>query len=184
DEGVETGKATKSAQKKRRTTNVDSSDVEDVDVDSKGLEEQFEDVEVDDEEEEEVQDNEDDSDLDEAYCSHAPTLLAIKTDTSRDVWLMFERKSTVRFNNPSGTRVVHVGSWCKMCKGDPEFVERFGLRKCFHLGGNSSLRGHIRSKHWVSYKNLCEENGISPNKKCMPTKVAKALADEATEKEK
>ncbi|KAF8867441.1 hypothetical protein BD779DRAFT_1412645, partial [Infundibulicybe gibba] len=54
-----------------------------------------------------------------------------------------------------------------------EFIAEFGLRKCFHLGGNSSLQAHIRSRHWDEYKSLCEENGISPRMKCMPVKVSK-----------
>ncbi|KAF8867431.1 hypothetical protein BD779DRAFT_1464554, partial [Infundibulicybe gibba] len=158
-------------------------DIEDVEVDE-GPSRHIEDMEVDDDgDEEEVQANEDGSDLEESQCSHIPTLLPVKADSSRNIWLMFTQKVTVRFTTPQGLSTTCVGSWCKTCKADTKFVAESGLRKCLHLGGNSSLRAHIRSRHWDLYESLCKENGISPNKICMPTKISKVL-DKAKQKQK
>lgn len=49
------------------------------------------------------------------------------------------------------------------------------LRKCFFLGGNSTLRQHCR-KHYEIYKQKCEAANIPMNHYAIPPKIAQALA--------
>jgi hypothetical protein len=49
------------------------------------------------------------------------------------------------------------------------------LRKCFFLGGNSTLRQHCR-KHYEIYKQKCEAANIPMNHHAIPPKIAEALA--------
>ena len=49
-----------------------------------------------------------------------------------------------------------------------------GLRKAFHVGGNSSCRQHLR-QHWELYKNKCEEKNIPINHWAIPRAVLKNM---------
>ena len=45
---------------------------------------------------------------------------------------------------------------------DKIFVQKYGKRKAFHLGGNSSCRQHIRI-HYKEYQQCCAEGNIPEN---------------------
>ena len=66
-------------------------------------------------------------------------------------------------------------------RDDPAFVAKHGRRKCFHLGGNSSCRTHIRS-HYDVYKDRCEAENITVNHRAIPREIWKAM--EAAKKAK
>ncbi|KAH9012748.1 hypothetical protein EDB84DRAFT_1243302, partial [Lactarius hengduanensis] len=52
------------------------------------------------------------------------------------------------------------------------YVEKAGLRKCFLMGGNSTLRQHCR-RHYTLYKEKCERAGVPINHCAIPPKLAK-----------
>lgn len=54
-----------------------------------------------------------------------------------------------------------------MHRDDKEFVGKWGLRKAFHIGGNSSCRQHLR-QHWQLYEKMCKENSIPVNHWAVP----------------
>ncbi|KAF8877787.1 hypothetical protein BD779DRAFT_1409749, partial [Infundibulicybe gibba] len=47
-------------------------------------------------------------------------------------------------------------------------------RKCFHRGGNSSNRVHIR-QHYAEYKTGCEAAGIPINDRAIPRPLWNAM---------
>ncbi|EIW73845.1 hypothetical protein CONPUDRAFT_38798, partial [Coniophora puteana RWD-64-598 SS2] len=53
-----------------------------------------------------------------------------------------------------------------------KFVSANGLRKCFHTGGNSSIRVHCR-QHYALYKSRCEENKIPLSDRAIPRELLK-----------
>jgi hypothetical protein len=65
-------------------------------------------------------------------------------------------------------------------RGDANYVETAGLRKCFLTGGNSTLRQHCR-RHYQLYKEKCKEAGIPVNHHAIPPKLAQAQAEEKKE---
>ncbi|KIM51949.1 hypothetical protein SCLCIDRAFT_86780, partial [Scleroderma citrinum Foug A] len=48
-----------------------------------------------------------------------------------------------------------------------ELLARYGKRKAFHTGSNSSCRQHIRS-HYELYKARCAERGVSEHHHALP----------------
>jgi hypothetical protein len=48
-----------------------------------------------------------------------------------------------------------------------KYIKRSGVRKCFHIGGNSSCRQHIRG-HYDLYKARCEDRDVKMNDWAMP----------------
>lgn len=63
-------------------------------------------------------------------------------------------------------------------RNDAAYVLRKTERGCFHKGGNSSLRHHLR-QHWALYKKTCEEKGVAIRDSAMPTAVLKAKQEAA-----
>jgi hypothetical protein len=57
---------------------------------------------------------------------------------------------------------------------DTELVKKWGLRKAFHVGGNSSCRQHLR-KHWELYKKKCEDKNIPVNHWAIPRATLKNM---------
>lgn len=53
-------------------------------------------------------------------------------------------------------------------------MKKWGLRKVFHVGGNSSCRQHLR-QHWELYKKKCEENDIPVNHWAIPRAIVKKM---------
>ncbi|KAF8871098.1 hypothetical protein BD779DRAFT_1429365, partial [Infundibulicybe gibba] len=53
-----------------------------------------------------------------------------------------------------------------------KYILRFGKRKCFHVGGNSSCRTHIR-RHFKEYKERCEADNIPLNHHALPRQLYK-----------
>ncbi|KAH9028829.1 hypothetical protein EDB83DRAFT_2230006, partial [Lactarius deliciosus] len=56
-----------------------------------------------------------------------------------------------------------------------------GLRKCFLMGGNSTLRQHCQ-RHYTLYKTKCEQASVPVNHCAIPPKLAKALEKEKKER--
>ena len=56
---------------------------------------------------------------------------------------------------------------------DPEFLAKYGRRKVFHVGSNSSCHQHIRS-HYAQYCEHCAERKIPENHYTVPRQVEKA----------
>ena len=63
-----------------------------------------------------------------------------------------------------------------MCRDDKEFTEKWGLRKAFHIGGNSSCRQHIR-QHWELYEKGCKDKNIPVNHWAIPRPILKNLKE-------
>lgn len=61
--------------------------------------------------------------------------------------------------------------------GNPGYITKHGKRKCFHKGGNSSCRQHIR-QHYEIYQERCKAQGITENHRAIPTDVIKAREEE------
>lgn len=53
---------------------------------------------------------------------------------------------------------------------DEELIRKFGKRKVFHVGGNSSCRVHIRS-HYGLYQERCAAEDILENHHAVPRDV-------------
>ncbi|KAH9048055.1 hypothetical protein EDB84DRAFT_1434537 [Lactarius hengduanensis] len=64
--------------------------------------------------------------------------VAPKRETTRDLDLMFSECLKVNFKKNDKATLM-TGCWCLTCRGDPAYVEKAGLRKCFLTGGNSTL---------------------------------------------
>ncbi|KAF8885833.1 hypothetical protein BD779DRAFT_1411989, partial [Infundibulicybe gibba] len=58
------------------------------------------------------------------------------------------------------------------------YLARFGKRKCFHVGGNSSCRAHIR-QHFKEYKERCEAEDIPLNHHALPRPLYRSMKAEA-----
>lgn len=57
------------------------------------------------------------------------------------------------------------------CKREDEvYCQKFGKRKAFHVGGNSSCRAHIRS-HYALYELRCGEQNIAENHHAVPRDI-------------
>jgi hypothetical protein len=68
-------------------------------------------------------------------------------------------------------------------RDDPAFVAKWGLRKVFHVGGNSSCRQHLR-QHWILYEKTCKEKNIPVNHWAIPREVWREMeATKAAKKE-
>jgi hypothetical protein len=57
---------------------------------------------------------------------------------------------------------------------DEDFVKKKGVRKAFHVGGNSSCRQHIRA-HYDIYKTRCEEKRVQMNDWAIPRLIWKEM---------
>ena len=53
---------------------------------------------------------------------------------------------------------------------DKIFMQKYGKRKAFHLGGNSSCHQHIRI-HYKEYQQCCTEGNIPENDHAVPHEI-------------
>lgn len=70
-----------------------------------------------------------------------------------------------------------------LTRSDADFIKKWGKRKAFHVGGNSSCRQHIR-QHWDLYKAECEEKNLPVNHHAIPRHVVRQMEEEKLEKTK
>ncbi|KIM62813.1 hypothetical protein SCLCIDRAFT_83566, partial [Scleroderma citrinum Foug A] len=91
-----------------------------------------------------------------------------------DILTIFSNRCIMRFSNKE-TGVVNTlsGHWCNECVQDEELLARYGRRKAFYTGSNSSCRQHIRS-HYELYKVRCAEKGLSEHHHALPRTLLKA----------
>jgi hypothetical protein len=59
---------------------------------------------------------------------------------------------------------------------DSTYVKRSGIRKCFHVGGNLSLRNHMQ-KHYDIVKMRCAAQNIPVNHYAIPWSVWKVMQE-------
>ncbi|GLB40087.1 hypothetical protein LshimejAT787_0705970 [Lyophyllum shimeji] len=129
-----------------------------------------------------AEDQEDTVDLELHQQSEIPEIRAVKKDSTRDILLIFTDIVTVKFLPKTGEPAeVKKGRWCKVCKESEKFVARYGKRKCFHVGGNSSCRAHIR-QHYEVYKTRCAAEKIPVHHWSIPRDVWRAMEKEKEEK--
>src|SRR5271155_299478 len=69
-----------------------------------------------------------------------------------------------------------------LSRGDKDFVSKSGLRRAFHVGGNSSCRQHLR-QHWNLYKKKCEESNTPINHWAIPRHVWRQMKADKTKQE-
>ncbi|KAG2065557.1 hypothetical protein BDR04DRAFT_964156, partial [Suillus decipiens] len=58
------------------------------------------------------------------------------------------------------------------------YVKKYGERKAFHLGSNSSCRQHIRS-HYELYQERCSSQEIQEHHHSVPRKLLKQRSVDA-----
>lgn len=58
-------------------------------------------------------------------------------------------------------------------RDDEKFTKKYGKRKAFHLGSNSSCRQHIRG-HYALYKERCAEQQLKEHHHAVPRDIARA----------
>jgi len=61
-------------------------------------------------------------------------------------------------------------------RNDESFIAKYGKRKAFHKGGNSSCRVHIR-QHYSIYKTKCEKEGIAMKPWAIPRPIWKTMQE-------
>ncbi|KAF8136211.1 hypothetical protein EV363DRAFT_1080628, partial [Boletus edulis] len=86
----------------------------------------------------------------------------VKKRNTKDLLTIFSDWVTVKFLGVDGKSDLKVGRWCLVCKEDEVYCQKFGKRKAFHVGGNSSCHAHIRS-HYALYELRCGEQNIANN---------------------
>jgi hypothetical protein len=62
-------------------------------------------------------------------------------------------------------------------RNDDGFVKKYGKRKAFHTGGNSSCRLHIR-QHYIVYQERCKAENIPEHHWAIPRPVWKRMQDD------
>jgi hypothetical protein len=62
----------------------------------------------------------------------------------------------------------------KLSRADNAFISGHGMRKAFHIGGNSSCRQHIR-QHYEVYKTRCDAERITIHHWAIPRPVWKEM---------
>jgi hypothetical protein len=67
-------------------------------------------------------------------------------------------------------------TYSMLCRTNPSMND---LRKAFHVGGNSSLRSHIR-QHYEIYLERCKEAKIEPHHHAMPRNLWKKKKETET----
>jgi hypothetical protein len=120
---------------------------------------------------------------------------AVKAESSKDLLTIFTDWTEVKFVRKDGSFELLKGHWCMVCKsvsssyrlnrlaahliirGDMAFVTKQGLRKCFHVGGNSSCRQHIHS-HYEPYKSQCDKGGLRVNDWAIPRPLWRKMEEE------
>ncbi|KIM55593.1 hypothetical protein SCLCIDRAFT_85934, partial [Scleroderma citrinum Foug A] len=93
-----------------------------------------------------------------------------KKRNTRDLLTIFTDHVKVKFVMVDRKIKVLTGQWCMICKEDKIFVQKYGKRKAFHLGGNSSCRQHIRI-HYKEYQQRCAEGNIPENDHAVPHEI-------------
>ncbi|KAF7770801.1 hypothetical protein Agabi119p4_6775 [Agaricus bisporus var. burnettii] len=106
--------------------------------------------------------------LNERHIAVLPIATLAKTDSTRDLMLVFSDRKDVRFKDEEGAKTLK-GRWCTICR------EKAGnniklIRKSFHVGSNSSCRQHIR-QHYDYYSAKCKEEGLEESEHCVPRHV-------------
>jgi hypothetical protein len=67
-------------------------------------------------------------------------------------------------------------SYLPLYRNDESFIAKYGKRKAFHKGGNSSCRVHIR-QHYSIYKTKCEKEGIAMKPWAIPRPIWKTMQE-------
>jgi hypothetical protein len=55
-------------------------------------------------------------------------------------------------------------------------VKKYGKRKAFHTGGNSSCRQHIR-QHYIEYQKRCKEENIPEHHWAIPRSIWRQMEE-------
>ena len=117
-----------------------------------------------------------------------PELLEVK-QRAQDLLTIFSETCDVRFFLPNGKVDVLKGRWCTVCKWahkkinwrvklttfqreDEVYIKKYGKRKTFHVGSNSSCRQHIR-RHYTLYQERCARQGLKEHHHAVPRAIAK-----------
>ena len=72
---------------------------------------------------------------------------------------------------------ICINSYHGFDRDDVLFIKRYGMRKAFHTGGNSSCRQHIR-QHYEIYKQRCKEKKIPEHHWAIPWLIWNIMQDE------
>ena len=62
-------------------------------------------------------------------------------------------------------------------RNDGGFMKKYGKRKAFHTGGNSSCQQHIR-QHYDVYQQRCKEENIPEHHWAIPRPIWKKMQEE------
>lgn len=62
-------------------------------------------------------------------------------------------------------------------RNDEAFIKKYGKRKAFHIGGNSSGRQHIR-QHYTEYQTRCKEENVPEHHWAIPRPIWKKMEEE------
>ena len=62
------------------------------------------------------------------------------------------------------------------CRVNVELIQKYGKRRAFHAGGNSSCRVHIR-KHYLLYEQRCKDGDIPENHHALPRDLWRKLQE-------
>ncbi|KAH9028422.1 hypothetical protein EDB83DRAFT_2319538 [Lactarius deliciosus] len=114
-------------------------------------------------------------DLEDRHRVEIPPQLGVKKGLTKDLLTIFSDLIVVKFKKNEGYETVK-GRWCLPCKADIVLVKKYGKRKAFHTGSNSSCRTHIR-QHYELYKQRCKDKNIPENHYTVPRVIWKELQE-------
>ncbi|EKM48237.1 uncharacterized protein PHACADRAFT_189225 [Phanerochaete carnosa HHB-10118-sp] len=102
-------------------------------------------------------------------------VVALKGETTRDLDLFFTQSTKLKLKSPlDGSVTIEIGRWCTVCRDDLKAKGFKHRPRGWLVGGNSSLRRHIASRHYSLYQTRCKEADIKESKEAIPSKVRKA----------